>query len=41
MLSTSVGDAADNFKSPGEVVSKIADAYVKMGNVYPLFIDEV
>lgn len=40
MLSTSVGDAADNFKSPGEVVSKIADAYVKMGNVYPLFIDE-
>lgn len=41
MLSTSVGDAADNFKSSGEVLSEIADAYVKMGNVYPLFIDEV
>lgn len=27
--------------SASEVVSKIADAYVKMGNVYPLFIDEV
>lgn len=41
MLSTSVRDAADNFKSSGEVVSKIADKYVEMGNVYPLFIDEV
>lgn len=34
LLSTSVKDAADNFKSSGEVVSKIADKYVEMGNSY-------